>query len=129
MSPLTLAFYGDSVYEELVRRRFVINGSMPSDKLHRLAVKKVCASYQSDAVDIIEPLLTEIESDILRRGRNATGATVPKSSTPHDYRRATGLETLFGFLYLIGDVQRAEDLFEVIFNGEKQNHSEETDKK
>ena len=119
LSPLTLAFYGDSVYEVLVRRKLVENGSVPSHKLHKRAVEFVRASFQSQAVDIIEPLLNEQEADIFRRGRNANGAVVPKSSNPHDYRRATGLEALFGFLFLIGEQKRAEELFEVIFNEKK----------
>lgn len=119
LSPLTLAFYGDSVYETLVRRKLVENGSVPSSKLHKRAISFVCAAFQSAAVDMIEPLLCEDEYEIYRRGRNANGATVPKSSNPHDYRRATGLEALFGYLYLTGGFERAEQLFEVIYNEKK----------
>lgn len=117
-SPLTLAFYGDSVYSELARRKIVENGSCPSHTLHKIAVNKVCAAYQSQAYDIILPMLSEEEADILRRGRNANGTTVPKSSNAHDYHRATAIEALFGYLYLLGEIKRAEEIFEVIYNEE-----------
>ena len=72
-SPNVLAFYGDSVYEVMVRQRIVANHQTNAGKLHELAVRQVRASYQSEAVNIIEPLLSEKEADILRRGRNEIG--------------------------------------------------------
>ncbi len=75
------------------------------------------ASYQSAAAELIEDILTEEEADIFRRGRNASGIQVPKSSTPAEYHRATGLEALFGYLFLTGGYDRANQLFEVILNG------------
>ena len=78
-SPNVLAFYGDCVYELLVRREVVLRGNTNAGRLHDLAVEQVRASYQSRAVDVIEPMLNEKESDILRRGRNAGGISVPKS--------------------------------------------------
>lgn len=114
LSPLTLAFYGDCVYEVLVRRKIVMGGSRPSQELHRLAVEKVRASFQSAAYETLLPVLTEEETDILKRGRNATGLNPPKSSNPRDYHRATAIEVLFGYLDLIGEKERIEELFEVI---------------
>lgn len=116
LSPNALAFYGDSVYEALVRNRVIIRHRTGAGRLHELAVEFVRAGRQSEAVSLIEPLLTEREADILRRGRNAGGISVPKSAKPSDYRRATGLEALFGYLYLIGGFDRANELFEVIWN-------------
>ena len=113
-SPNVLAFYGDCVYELLVRRRVVLKGSTSAGRLHDLAVKQVRAAYQSQAVAVIEPMLTEREADILRRGRNAGGISVPKSAKPSEYRRATALETLFGYLSLTGQDERTEELFNVI---------------
>ena len=78
-------------------------------------------SFQSDAFSVIENMLTEEESDIFRRGRNATGTSVPKSSNPKDYHRATGFEALFGYLFLIGEYKRANELFEVIWNEKQEN--------
>ena len=77
-------------------------------------MEKVRAKYQSASVSVIEPMLTEREADILRRGRNAGGISVPKSSKPSEYRRATALETLFGSLSLIGRYDRLEELFSAI---------------
>lgn len=116
MSPLTLAFLGDAVFELLVRQSIVAKGSMPVGKLHRECVKFVCAKAQSGAMDIIMDSLTEEELDIFKRGRNATSATVPKNADPADYRRATGLEALMGFLYLKGDFKRIDHLFKMIIS-------------
>lgn len=113
-SPNVLAFYGDCVYEQLVRRRVVLHGNTCAGRLHDLAVEQVRASYQSEAVSVIEPMLTEKEADILRRGRNAGGISVPKSAKPSEYRRATALETLFGYLSLSGQSERVEELFAAI---------------
>lgn len=114
-SPLTLAFLGDAVYEQLVRERLVLTANMPVKKLHEEAVKRVRAGYQSRAVEIILPLLDEDELAIFKRGRNATGNTVPKSSDPVEYRRATGLETLFGYLSLTENYERMVELFDKIW--------------
>lgn len=113
-SPNVLAFYGDSVYEALVRGRVVKNHQTNAGKLHEMAVQRVRASYQSEAVNVIEPLLTEKEADVLRRGRNAGGVSVPKSAKPSEYRRATALEALFGYLALTGQKERLETLFNTI---------------
>ena len=113
-SPNVLAFYGDSVYEVMVRRRVVLRGNTNAGRLHDLAVEQVRARYQSDAVAVIESMLTEREADILRRGRNAGGISVPKSAKPSEYRRATALETLFGYLSLTGREDRLEQLFNAI---------------
>ena len=111
---LTLAFFGDSVYEVLVRERIVKGGTMPVNTLHKKAVEKVNAGFQSKAFDVIEPMLSEEEIEIFKRGRNATGNNVPRSSNSKDYRRATGFEALFGYLYLIGENDRINELFEAI---------------
>ena len=113
-SPNVLAFYGDSVYEVLVRKRVVTQHQTNAGRLHDMAVERVRASYQSEAVNVIEPLLTEKEADILRRGRNAGGISVPKSAKPSEYRRATALEALFGYLSLTGQNERIETLFNAI---------------
>lgn len=113
-SPNVLAFYGDCVYEVLVRRLIVLEHQTNAGRLHNLAVERVRASYQSAAVAVIEPLLNEREADILRRGRNAGGISVPKSAKPSDYRRATALEALFGYLSLTGQYERLNELFNAI---------------
>ncbi len=114
-SPLTLAFLGDAVYEQLVREKIVLTANMPVGRLHKEAVERVRAAYQSRAVDVILPMLTEDEENIMKRGRNATSNTVPKSSNPVEYRRATGLEALFGYLYLLGNSERIVEIFNTIW--------------
>lgn len=118
-SPLSLAFLGDSVYEQLVREKILLSANMPASKLHSLKVSRVCAEYQSKAVDEIMPLLSEKEQAVLKRGRNATGNTVPKHASTVDYRRATGLECLFGYLHLVGERDRIDELFEIVWNMEE----------
>ncbi|MDR2558197.1 MAG: ribonuclease III [Oscillospiraceae bacterium] len=117
-SPLTLAFLGDSYYELMVRRKITLEHNMSANKLHIAAVKKVRASFQAAACEKIAELLTVEEAEIFRRGRNAGGA-VPRSASPAEYRKATALEALLGWLLLIGENTRAEELFEVIYNSEK----------
>ncbi len=114
-SPLSLAFLGDSVYEQLVREKLIIFANMPAGKLHSLAVKLVCCEFQSNAYDIIAPMLTEAEESIFKRGRNSKGITAPKHSNVTTYRRATGLEALFGYLCLLGKTDRIQELFDKIF--------------
>lgn len=105
-SPQALAFLGDAVYEILVRERIVHRANMPVNKLHLQAVEQVRASYQSKAYAVVEPVLTEEELAALRRGRNISSIKPPKNGTMQDYRRATGLECLFGYLYLKGEIQK-----------------------
>ena len=113
-SPQALAFLGDAVYEILVRERIVHRANMPVNKLHLQAVEHVRASYQSKAYAVVEPVLTEEELAALKRGRNISSIKPPKNGTMQDYRRATGLECLFGYLYLKGEIQRINELFLMI---------------
>ena len=111
LSPLALAFVGDGVYELLVREMLVAGGTMPVRELHRRAVAQVRAAAQSQAYQAIQELLDEEEMAVLRRGRNAHGTRPPRSSDPADYRRATGVEALIGYLYLCGRNGRIRELF------------------
>ena len=117
-SPLALAFMGDSVYEQLVREKLILSANMPAGKLHSLTVKYVCCEFQSAASEKILPVFTEEESDVFRRGRNAGGITPPKHSSVREYRTATALECLFGYLYLTGRQERIEELFEIIWTNQ-----------
>ncbi len=117
LSPGTLAFMGDAVYELYVRQRLVERANMPVNKLHGLAVEKVRASFQSKAYSIIEEQLSEEEQNIWKRGRNANNIRAPKNADLVEYRRATGLEALFGYLFLQGRKERLEELFELIWTG------------
>ncbi|MBQ3940103.1 MAG: ribonuclease III [Oscillospiraceae bacterium] len=114
-SPLTLAFLGDSVYEVMVRERILREANRPARDLHTLAVAHVRAAYQADAAVRIAGMLSEEEAEIFRRGRNASGISVPRHATPADYRKATGIECLFGYLFLCGRAERLRELFETVW--------------
>ncbi len=117
LSPSVLAFVGDAVYGLMVRTRLAqINRS--SGDLHALSVKYVSATAQADAFSVIEGCLSEKELAIFRRGRNFHTSNTPKNATGGQYHTATGLECLFGFLHLSGQNERAEELFEMIWNKE-----------
>lgn len=113
-SPLSLAFLGDSVYDTLVRDYLLRQANMPVAKLHSAKIRLVCAEFQSDAYDALSEQLTEHELSVLKRGRNATGNTVPKHADAVQYRRATAIECLFGYLYITGQNERITQLFEVM---------------
>ena len=113
-SPLSLAFLGDSVYDTLVREYLLRIANMPVSKLHSLKVRLVCAEFQSQAYENLLQCITEKELSVLKRGRNATGNTVPKHADAVQYRRATAVECLFGYLYLLGQAERIDELFGII---------------
>lgn len=109
-SPLTLAYIGDGVYEMVIRTILVKRGNCPVNQLHRKASSLVKASAQSFMMEVIEPMLTEEEHSVYKRGRNAHSATMAKHATMGDYRRATGFEALMGYLYLKEDFSRIIEL-------------------
>ncbi len=115
LSPSALAFVGDAVYGLYVRT-YLAEVNRPSGELHKLSVKLVNATAQAQAFHLIEPLLSEKELSIFKRGRNFHTGNTPKNSTGGEYHLATGLETLFGFLYLSGQSDRAKELFAIIWN-------------
>ena len=111
VSALGLAHIGDAVYEILVRTMLITGGDTTSAHLHRDTTLLVCAPAQSQAADLLLPLLTEEEASFYRRGRNANIKTIPKHATHAQYAKATGLEALFGALYLLGRQDRLLELF------------------
>lgn len=116
-SPLVLAYIGDSIYEVFTRKKVLSeNPNLPAHKLHKENIKYVKAKAQSDAMGRIEPILTEQELAMFKRGRNAKSATVPKNADLVDYRRATGFETLIGFLELSGQRERLLEIMELAFD-------------
>ena len=123
-SPLTLAFLGDSVYDTLIREYLLLMANMPVAKLHSAKIKLVCAEFQSKAYELISEKLTEHELAVLKRGRNATGNTVPKHADAAEYRRATALECLFGYLYITGENERIRELFDFIINSDLNNNEQ-----
>lgn len=113
ISPLNLAFVGDGVYDLMVRERLVCLANRPNKELHQLAVQQVRAEAQAAALDRLLPMLSEEETSVYRRGRNAH-----TSRSGGDYHKATGLEALFGYLYLSGRLDRVRELFALIVEEE-----------
>ncbi len=111
-SPLALAYMGDAVFDILVREFVLAKGNMPANKLHKIAKGYVNAASQAKMYMHLEQIATEEELAVLKRGRNAKSYTTAKNQSVTDYRHATGLETLFGYLYLKGDKDRITKLFE-----------------
>ena len=114
ISNLGLAHMGDCVFEILCRGYLCAQGETTVDRLHRDTINMVKATAQAKFVDKLLPLLTEEEMACYRRGRNAHVHAVPKSATPAEYAKATGLEALFGALYLAGQTERINELFKAV---------------
>ena len=105
-SPLVLAFIGDAVYSLIIRTLIVERGNMQVNKMHRAVSQLVKAQAQQEVYHAIEGLLTEEEQAVFKRGRNAKSHTSAKNASITEYRNATGMEALVGYLYLSGDMDR-----------------------
>lgn len=114
ISMLGLAHVGDGVYELLTRTMLCSQGHFSVAELHKLTISYVNAPAQAQAAEKIKPLLSEEESAVFRRGRNAKVNSVPHNANIGQYHAATGLEALFGWLYLQGRTERIGQLFSVI---------------
>ena len=115
ISTEALAYLGDSVIELKVRELLVEQGISGSGDLNRASLSFVKASAQAAAMHKIIPLLSEDESLVYKRGRNMSGGNVPKSATMSEYRSATGMEVLFGYLHLQGKHERISELFSAAY--------------
>ncbi len=115
---LVLSFVGDAVHTLYVRTKLVQKDPYDNNELHKLTSKEVCAENQSKFVSIIEPMLDEDELFILKKGKNAKVNTVPKHAKLYDYKLATAFEALVGYLYLLGNNDRLNQIFEIIYKGE-----------
>ena len=113
-SPLTLAYIGDCVYELYVRTYLIKDANHNVNKLHKSATKYVCCKAQAELYRKIENMLTDAELAVYKRGRN-TKSHVPKNSEMKDYRIATGVEALIGYLYIKGENERICELLKHIF--------------
>ncbi len=111
ISALGLAHCGDAVFELLVRSWLCDSGKLTTRQLHRATISHVCAPAQAARAERMLPLLTQQELALYRRGRNAHVTNIPKNATHEQYSRATGLECLFGALYLTGQLERLNELF------------------
>ena len=114
LSMLALAHVGDAVYELLVRSMLTLRGPAQVQDLHRSTVAYVRAGAQAKAAEKILPLLSEEEAAVWRRGRNCRVHGIPPHANPGEYHAATGLEALFGWLYLQGKEERVRALFRSI---------------
>lgn len=114
ISNLGLAHLGDAVYELMVRAWLCSHGKVTSKGLHSAAVSYVSAPAQAKAVEAIMPFLTEDEIAVYKRGRNTKVNSVPSHATLDQYHAATGIETLFGYIYLHGGRDRLNELFAII---------------
>ncbi|MFA9465469.1 MAG: Mini-ribonuclease 3 [Velocimicrobium sp.] len=112
-SGLTLAYIGDGVYDLIIRTLLVEKGNAPVNTLHKKASKIVKAETQARLIRALEEELTEEELTVYKRGRNAKSATTAKNASINDYRTATGLEALIGYLYLDNQMERILRLIKI----------------
>lgn len=118
-SPLALAYIGDGVFDLVIRSVVVGKGNTGANRLHQRTSRIVKAHTQAQIADYLLPQLTEKEADIYRRGRNAKSPTMAKNATMADYRKATGLEALVGYLYLSDQFERLVALIKLAADGLK----------
>lgn len=109
-----LAFLGDAVYELMVRERIISKYSGKLGVLNNIKMKKVCCKAQDELLSKIEDILTQTELSIYKRGRNLKRIRKPKNASVNTYKRATGLEALFGYLYLTKNINRLYEFLEII---------------
>lgn len=112
LSPLTLAFVGDGVFDLMVRERLVCAANAPVGSLNQKKVGAVCCKSQAEIMQQLMPILTDEELSVFKRGRNAHTSHTPKNATNSQYHSATGFEALWGYIYLKGDIDRLNELFE-----------------
>lgn len=115
-SPLTLAYIGDAVYDLIIRSVIVKRANKPPDKLHKTVIRYVNAKTQARMIEVLEPELNEEETSVYHRGRNAKSYTKAKNASIVEYRKATGLEALFGYLYLNNSMDRLLSLVCLAFD-------------
>src|SRR3954465_8325352 len=118
LNSLALAYMGDAIFESYVRRHLLYSGKVRPNQLHRLATSYVSAKAQCRILFqfINDKLLTEEESAVVMRGRNAKSGTVPKNTDVQTYRYSTAFEALMGYLFLVGKLERLEELVEKSFH-------------
>jgi ribonuclease-3 family protein len=112
-SPLALAYIGDSVFDIIIRTKVIAKGNVPVSKMHKACSDVVRASAQAQLLDAIAEDLTPEEEEVVRRGRNAKSKTTAKNASVIDYRNATALEALLGYLYMTGETQRMQELVKI----------------
>lgn len=112
-SALSFAYIGDSVYDLIIRTMITSKGNNRPNKYHQQVIQYVNANAQTRMMDKIKPFLTDEEKNMFRRGRNAKSISCAKNQSQHDYRIATGFETLIGYLYMTGQMERIMELVSI----------------
>lgn len=125
INPVVLAFLGDAVYSLWVRERLVRSGAGKASEFQRAAARIVSARGQSAFLESVLPLLTEEETEIFKRGRNAKKPTKSKSATAAEYNRSTGFEAVLGFLHLTAQTARIDELLSYIDENELKGQAAE----
>ncbi len=120
-SPLSLAYIGDSVYDLVIRTMMVTRGNTRPGRFQKEVTGLVSAKGQTRVMEQILPHLTEEEETVFRRGKNAKPSSTAKNQTRHDYRIATAFETLLGYLYLAGRMERLLELIGIGLAEEKKD--------
>lgn len=113
LNPLVLAYIGDAVHSLIVKEKLVHNHDCKANALHQMASSQVNAHNQAEIANVVLPLLNQDEMDIYKRGRNSKNNHTAKNQSRDDYKHATGIEAVFGYLYLTGQSQRILQLLEV----------------
>ncbi len=116
MSPLIWAYIGDSVFEIYIRDKMIQKGIPSNAKLHKNTTMYVKASSQARIIEKLKSILTDEELDIVRRARNADSNTIPKNASIIEYKNATSLEGILGYLFLIGNYERLMYLLDYAYN-------------
>ncbi len=124
LSPLTLAFTGDAVFSLYIREMLVCEANRPVGQLHKLSINWVKAEAQSKGMHAILPSLTEKETEVFKRGRNAHTSHTPKNQSGCDYHYATGFEALVGYLYLKGEEERLKFLLNEVIQSIRNDEGE-----
>lgn len=114
ISPLTLAFVGDGVFDLMIRECLVSEANRPVGELNKMKVQTVCCKRQAVIIKELIPHLTDEEVSIYKRGRNAHCGHTPKNASKAEYHEATGFEALLGYIYLSGNILRLRELFNII---------------
>jgi len=120
-SPVVLAFVGDAVYSLYIREKLCFTTDYKTGELQKLTSKAVSARGQSELLDFLLPMLTEEETEVFKRGRNAKKATKSKNASVADYNRSTGFEALIGFLYMSGQRERLNELLSAALKAQNDN--------
>ncbi|WP_136609092.1 Mini-ribonuclease 3 [Paenibacillus dokdonensis] len=108
--PIVLAYIGDAIYEVAVRQYLISKPNLKPNQLHRQATGMVSAKAQSRIVTALDPVLTDVEKDVVRQGRNAKSGSIPKNADVLEYRHATAFESLIGYLYYMQQLDRMREL-------------------